>query len=327
MDASRKRLLQCLEPGRFRTGTEMGGIVGLSRAAVHKHIQALAEHGLPVHSVPGRGYRLEAGAGVLNASRIREQLSASTGALLASLEILDEVDSTSAYLARRFDAAPLAGRVCLAERQTRGRGRRGRSWTACPYRDLILSIGVEYPGWPPDLPALGLATALMVIRALESQGARELRVKWPNDIVHGDAKLCGILLDVTGEAHGGCRLIVGIGINLSTDGTRREALEQAWTDVASIAGAAPDRNRVAAACLDELLPGFRSFPTRGFAACRDEWEARDALAGREIRVHFAGGGGVTGRAAGVDDAGRLRVRGADGRCRCFHQGDVSIRAT
>lgn len=325
MDATRYRLLQSLNDRGFRTGTEIGTRLGLTRAAVHKHVQALVEHGVPIHRVPGRGYRLADGVTLLDADSIARQLSDPARASLAAIDILETVDSTSAELARRRDAGPFHFRVCLAEKQTAGRGRRGRTWIASPYRDLMMSIGIEFPQWPPHLPTLGLVTALTVVKALESLGVGGVMVKWPNDIVHQHGKVCGVLLDVTGEAHGSCRVIVGVGVNVSANGERGRGIDQLSTDLETITGRPLERNNIVARCLDRLLPAFQEFPAEGFAGYRSAWRRHDVLRDRRVMVHAADGSVSEGRAAGVDESGRLKVIGADGDMRVFTQGDVSVR--
>lgn len=325
MDATRYRLLQSLNDRGFHTGTEIGTRLGLTRAAVHKHVQALVAQGVPIHRVPGRGYRLADGVTLLDADVIAGQMSDPARALLAGIDILETVDSTSAELARRRDAGPFHFRVCLAERQTAGRGRRGRTWAASPYRDLMMSIGIEFPQWPAHLPTLGLVTALTVAKALDDLGVRGLMVKWPNDLVHDHGKVCGVLLDVTGEAHGPCRVIVGIGVNVSANGERGRDIEQLSTDLETIAGRPLERNGIVARCLDLLLPAFREFPAGGFAGYLDAWRRLDVLRDRQVAVHAADGSVSEGRAAGIDESGRLKVIGGDGDMRVFTQGDVSVR--
>lgn len=303
----------------------MGAALGLSRAAIHKQVQALVNRGVPIHRVPGRGYRLAEGVTLLDGRVIGNRMSARARALATGIEILEEVDSTSAYLAAGAAAHSVDGRICLAETQTAGRGRRGRCWAASPYRDLVMSIGVEYPQWPPQLPTLGLAAALLIIGALESLGVKGLMLKWPNDVIHGQRKLCGILLDVTGEAHGMCRVIVGIGVNVSMSSEPGRTMDRQWIDLETITGQAPDRNTVAAECLNVLLPAFQSFPVEGFAGYWREWRRLDALRGQAITVHGADGGIQHGKADGVDESGRLRVTDESGKTRVFTQGDVSVR--
>lgn len=325
MDGTRHRLLQCLNSREFRTGTEIGAQLGLSRAAVHKQVGTLVEQGVPIHRVPGRGYRLADGIALLDAHAIARRLSGRAQALVCGIDVLDEVDSTSAELDRRSAARAFNGRVCLAEKQVSGRGRRGRSWIASPYRDIMMSIGIEYPQWPAQLPTLGLVTALAVVDALASLGVPGLMVKWPNDVVHEDGKVCGVLLDVTGETHGTCRVIAGIGINVSSGGGEARDIGRPWTDLAAITGPAPDRNAVVVQCLDRLLPAFREFPQAGFGPYRSAWRRLDALRGRDIVVHGVDGATCEGKAGGVDESGRLRMIDANGCGRVFTQGDVSVR--
>lgn len=303
----------------------MGATLGLSRAAVHKHVQALVNRGVPIHRVPGRGYRLAEGVTLLDESSITGQLSSRTRPLVRAIDILDEVDSTSATLAAGAAERGVDGRICLAEIQTAGRGRRGRGWVATPYRDLMMSVGVEYPQWPAQLQTLSLVTALLIVRALRGLGISGLRVKWPNDLVHDGRKLGGILMDVTGEAHGACRVIAGIGINVVMGREQGRAIDGPWTDLEAIAGGALDRNRLAAACLNDLMPGFRAFPEDGFTPYLPEWRCLDALRGRVVAVHGAEGATVSGRAEGVDETGRLLVIDAAGETHLFTQGDVSVQ--
>lgn len=326
MDGPRQRLLQSLDQ-RFRTGTELGALLGLTRAAVHKHVQALVARGVPIHRVPGRGYRLADGVCLLDPAVISGLLTGEARGLASGIDVLDDAGSTSRELLRLGHAGPFHCRVCLAERQTAGRGRRGRSWVAAPYRDLMMSIGIEYPQWPAHLPTLGLVTALTVVEALEGLDIAGLAVKWPNDVVHEHGKVCGVLLDVTGEAHGACRIVAGIGINVSTgDGEVRD-IDQRWTDLAVITGRSLDRNTLVAQCLNRLLPVIRDFPQAGFDPWRPAWRRLDALRGLGISIHGADGATFEGRADGVDETGRLRVAGADGHRRVFTQGDVSVRVS
>ena len=325
MEGVRYRLLKCLNQHEFRTGTEIGTALGLSRAAIHKHVGALVARGVPIHRVPGRGYRLAEGVVLLDESAITGRLSARTRSLVAGFEVLEEVDSTSAHILRSVDSGPLLGRVCLSERQTAGHGRRGRAWVASPYRDIAMSIGVEYPHWPSELPTLALVAGLSIIKALEYLGARGLKLKWPNDVVYGRRKLCGLLLDVSGEAHGVCRIVVGIGINVSMDAGLARHIDQPWADLETLTGRALDRNVIAAQCLDMLLPAFQSFPQDGFSRYRSDWERLDALRDRSITVRSANGIVVDGTAAGVDASGRLQVVTDRGTAHAFTQGEVSVR--
>lgn len=326
MDGPRQRLLQSLDQ-RFRTGTELGARLGLTRAAIHKHMQALVSRGVPIHRVPGRGYRLADGVSLLDPEAITGLLTGEARSLVSGIDVLEEAGSTSGELLRLSHAGPFHGRVCLAETQTAGRGRRGRSWVAAPYRDIMMSLGIEYPQWPAHLPTLGLVTALNVVEALDVLEITGLAVKWPNDVVHQHGKVCGVLLDVTGEAHGACRIVAGIGINVSTGSSEGRDIDQRWTDLAAITGRSLDRNTLVAQCLNRLLPVIRDFPQAGFDPWRPAWRRLDALRGLRICIHGADGATFEGSADGVDDTGRLRVTGADGCRRVFTQGDVSVRVS
>lgn len=329
MDGTRQQLLRILDSREFKTGAHMGAALGLTRAAVHKHIRALVEQGVPVHRVPGRGYRLADGVSLLDGPGIQRRLSRASRGLVSGIEVAEAVDSTSVELSRRADSCALKGRVCLAEKQTAGRGRRGRSWVATPYRDLMMSIAWVFPRWPAELPALGLASSLMIVEALEAVGADGLELKWPNDIVHQHGyhyrKVCGVLLDATGETQGDCRVIIGVGINVSMAGEQAAGIDQPWLDLETLLGQPPDRNVLVAECLNRLMPMLDSFTDHGFAGCLQRWRDRDALAGRAVSVTSADGKVAHGKAAGIDDSGRLRFVDEAGVSRLFSQGDVSVR--
>lgn len=325
MEGTRQQLLRILDSREFRTGAQMGAALGLTRAAVHKHVRALVEQGVPVHRVPGRGYRLADGVSLLDGQDIEHRLSRAARGLISGIEVVEAVDSTSTELSRRAGSCSLKGRVCLAEKQTAGRGRRNRSWVATPYRDLMMSVSWVFPRWPAELPTLGLVSSLMIVEALEAVGGDGLELKWPNDIVHQYRKVCGVLLDATGETQGDCRVIIGIGVNVSMGGEQAAGIDQHWVDLETLLGQPPDRNRLAAECLDRLMPMLDSFTDEGFASCLQRWRDRDALAGHAVSVTGADGTVVHGKAAGIDDSGRLRFVDDAGVTRFFTQGDVSVR--
>jgi BirA family biotin operon repressor/biotin-[acetyl-CoA-carboxylase] ligase len=163
------------------------------------------------------------------------------------------------------------------------------------------------------------------VAALKDCGIRGVGLKWPNDLVHADAKLGGILIELGGEFMGPCHAVIGIGINVRLPRQIREALDRPCTDVASLAaGTPPTRNRLAGALVARLVGMLDTFAASGFAAFAEDWARHDALAGREIRVDGAQGV-FDGVAAGVDARGALQVRCAEG-LRSLDSAEVSVRA-
>lgn len=324
MVACNKILLRLLSDGRFHSGTELAGELGVSRTLVWKHIQELETLGLPISAVPGRGYRALFPLELLDNAAILGALVPEARALLAALEIHDEIDSTNTRLMRAPAGTP-AGTVCLAETQTAGRGRLGREWISPYGANVYLSLLWRFED-PSRVAGLSLAVGTAVVRALAALGLREVGVKWPNDLLWGNRKLGGILLEVAGEAHGPCKVVIGLGLNRHIPESAGRAIDQAWTDLDRVAGpAAPPRNRLIAAILNELLPLLRDYPEQGLAPHLPDWRRHHRMQGKEATIR-QGNTEFRGRIADVTDEGLLVLRGADGSHRQFASGDVQVRA-
>lgn len=318
-------LLRLLADGALHSGEELAAALGVSRAAVWKRLQQLEEWGIALEARPGSGYRLEAPLDLLDAARIESRLPQAARAALRELEVHESLASTSDRLLAAGPPPPGRLDACLAEFQSAGRGRRGRPWVAPFASGLCLSVGWSFRDAPAALGALSLAAGVASLRALGRLGIRGLKLKWPNDLLAGDAKLGGILIDLRGEAAGPAHVVVGIGINVRLTRAARERLAAEGVSVADLAalGEAPRRNELAAVLVAELAQALVEFGARGFAAFLEEWEAADALAGRPVRV-VQGGEPIEGLARGVDGDGALLLD-VDGARRRIHSGEVSVR--
>jgi BirA family biotin operon repressor/biotin-[acetyl-CoA-carboxylase] ligase len=323
---SRQReLLRLLADGGLHSGEELAARLSMSRAAVWKRLKQLGELGVDVEARPGAGYRLAAPLDLLDAARIRAQLPRQSVERLRSLEVHESLASTSDHLLAADAPPPGRFDACLAEFQTAGRGRRGRHWTAPFGSGLCLSVGSSYRDGPATLGALSLAAGVAALRALRQLGFGQPRLKWPNDIVHGERKLGGILIDLRGEAAGPAHVVVGIGLNVRLPQAARAALRAEGVEAVDLAELAPPpaRNAAAAALIGALSLALDEFGARGMAAFASEWESADALAGRPVRVQRAGVP-LDGVARGVDPDGALVLDVAGARHR-IHSGDVSVR--
>jgi len=318
---NRERLLRRMADGRFHSGEELGAELGVTRAAVWKALRGLEAYGLDVQAVPGRGYRLAEPLELLERSAIAERLGRETGALLGGLEIHPVIDSTNAALRRRVQELP-GGYACLAEYQEAGRGRRGRDWVSPFARNLYLSLTWHFDGGSADLSGLSLAVAVAVLRALGRNGVAGVGVKWPNDLLWGQRKLAGVLLEVAGEANGPWRVVTGVGLNVRMPADAATAIDQPWVDVETVhPGVA--RNQLAGDLLDALLLAHARYARDGFEPFREEWRAADCIAGREVILHTAADD-LEGRARGVDDHGALLLEAGGAVHRCV-AGEVSLR--
>lgn len=254
----------------------------------------------------------------LDADAIRAAMMSSAAARLGGLECIASVDSTHAELLRR-GAEQADGSVLIADTQTAGRGRRGRTWQSPPGANLTLSLYRRFTRQPRELGGLSLAVGVACADALHALGHVEVRLKWPNDLLARGCKLGGVLIDLVPGA-----AVIGLGLNLRMPAPAADAIDQAWIDLAAL-GATPTRNQVAAAVLDQLLPALDRFEADGLEPFRARWQALDAYADQEVRVQD-GIEQFAGRSRGIARDGGLRVQLPQGE-RVFHSADVSLRPT
>ena len=329
MNAERA-LLQRLIAGPV-SGDALARENGETRAAVWKRIEGLREAGVAIEAQAGRGYALAAPLDLLDPDAIVVAMAEGTRARLADLDVAWSIDSTSSELLRR-PARRDGVDVLLAERQTGGRGRRGRGWASPLAANLYLSLAQQFDGGLARLGGLSLVAGVAAAEALHALGFAAVRLKWPNDLVVVDGgtlrKLGGLLVEGGGEYAGPVRAVVGLGLNVRMPAAYGEGIDQPWADLAALApgaSAPPSRNHVAAALLDALLPALDRFDREGLSPFLQRHAELDALAGRDIVLH-GGDGDRPGTAAGLASDGALRVRLGDGSVQSFHAGEVSVRA-
>jgi len=301
---------------------------GQTRAAVWKRIEALREAGVPIEARAGRGYALATPMDLLDAEAIRAGMPAALHGALATLDTAWSIDSTNTELLRR-PAPPRGADVLLAERQTGGRGRRGREWASPLAAHLYLSLSRQFGGGLARLGGLSLVAGVAATEALRQAGF-DVRLKWPNDLVVPASdgslrKLGGILVEGGGEHAGPVRAVIGMGINVRMPAAIAAGIDQPWCDLAGLSDTPPDRNRIAATVLTTLLPALDEFDADGLAPFRARYAALDALAQRPVTLHTTAGE-LRGIAQGLADDGALRVRLDDGEERSFHSGEVSVRS-
>ena len=315
------------------SGAELARHCGQTRAALWKRIDALRTAGVAIGAQPGRGYTLQRPLELLDPDLIRATLPAALVAGVAALDVAWSLDSTNSELLRRQTPATGAA-VLLAERQTGGRGRRGRDWTSPLAANLYLSLARVFSGGLARLPGLSLVAGVATAEALQALGYGAVRLKWPNDLVVADGdglrKLGGLLVEGGGEHAGPVRAVLGLGLNIDMPPAFAAAIPQPWIDLATLAGskradAPPSRNQVAATLLVHWLPALEQFDAHGLVPFLSRYARVDALAGRDVVLHGEGGTRA-GQAIGIAADGALRVR-VDGIEHHMHSGEISVRAT
>ena len=196
--------------------------------------------------------------------------------------------------------------LLAAEEQTAGRGRRGRRWHSQPGRGITFSLARPVARPLREMAALSLVAGVAVVRALRALGARQVSLKWPNDLVVREAKLGGILVE-TRSSRGATVAVIGVGINCADAGTLAARLRRPIAALEQFIEVG-DRNRIIASIAAALLEALAAFEARGLEAVREEWEAMDANAGRRLRVRLANGRMITGVASGLAHDGGLQLR-------------------
>jgi BirA family transcriptional regulator, biotin operon repressor / biotin---[acetyl-CoA-carboxylase] ligase len=306
-------VLRSLCDGQRHQGTELAAQLGISRAAVWKHVESLRTLGLDITADAG-GYQLPQPPEWLESSKIRAGLTHSN----ITIEVRFLVESTNACVT----PGQTNPQVVLAECQRAGRGRRGRSWRSAPGSGIFLSLGWRFECGLTALAPLSLVTGIAAAQALKTVGVNDIGLKWPNDLIAGGRKLGGCLIDINGTSDGPCDVVFGIGINV--DLGQAQDIDQPWTDLRRH-GVKVSRNKLASRLIDSLIDHIEHFERHGFQPLMTHWNEMDALAGRQIRVLQPVGEPLEGQADGVDEQGRLRLLGP-GSPILVSSGEVSVRA-
>lgn len=238
------------------------------------------------------------------------------------VDALAEASSSSDLLLERAARGAGSGSVLVVDRQTSGRGRRGRNWVSAPESSLTFSLLWRFEGGVERLAGLSLAAGVAVVRALQDIGVQDARLKWPNDVLLAGRKLAGILVELSSERRG-MLAVIGIGINL------QPPLADSLLDIPAAALAAclpaiPDRHLLLAALLQNLAPILDRFSAGGFAVLRDEWQSLHAWQDLPVRILHDGKLELEGICRGADADGALLVETAAGIRRCL-SGDLSLR--
>lgn len=313
-------LLKLLQDGQFHSGEALGAALGISRSAVWKQLQSLqAELSLPIHTVRGRGYRLESPLQLLDSAWIEANAAGSVW----PVTVLPGVDSTNAEALRRIEVAQSLPFVVLAERQTSGRGRRGRSWVSPFGENLYYSLVLRVEGGMRQLEGLSLAVGLALLQVIRESGVVEAGLKWPNDVLVGERKLAGVLLELSGDPADVCHVVIGIGLNVNMLSAASAAIGQPWTSMRAELGHVINRNELVVG-LNRNLSRYLDIQLRhGFSALQGEWQDCHLWQGREV-VLTAGSEPVMGIVLGVDHSGAVRLL-VDGQEHSFSGGELSMR--
>ena len=304
------------------SGSVLAAELGVSRTSVWKHIARLKQMGYGIETVPFRGYRLVDVPDRLLAAEIRRQLRCwRLGTLIRSYPVVESTNDVALAFGR--DGAP-EGTVVVADRQTAGRGRLGRTWESAPGVGLWFSLILRPNIAPRNAAWLTLFAAVSVVRLLRENTDIQALIKWPNDVLIDGKKVCGILTELVAEQDRIEYAVVGIGLNVNQ--TRRDfgpVVRDTATSVRKVAGRTFNRTTLLCRLIELLEEDYYLMLEQGFEVIRRMWTDQSATMGQNVQCEWDGTV-VVGKAMGLSDEGALLVRQTDGTVVPVVRGDVTV---
>jgi BirA family transcriptional regulator, biotin operon repressor / biotin---[acetyl-CoA-carboxylase] ligase len=319
---SKQSLLTLLEAasGAYVSGEDISKKLNVSRTAVWKQVQKLEAQGYVIEGVPRLGYRLKAKPAKLSVQELLTKLT--TAKFGRNLKLLDIVPSTQDELRRLAEEGAPEGTLVIAEQQTNGRGRMGRSWISPAGKGIWMSLLLRPSLALPYTPQLTLLAAVALSRAISQVVPVSIGIKWPNDLLVDGRKISGILLESAAEDERLRYVVVGMGVsvNLEPDDYPQELLTKAIS-LKMATGVAINRSELIAVILEEFERLYELYIDEGFAPIRALWEAH-AVTLNQVTVLNTPQGKLQGVPRSLDGMGGLIVELNDGSYRTVYSGEV-----
>ncbi len=247
----------------------------------------------------------------LNSQTIYDQLSPQSQTLLGKIHIFPELDSTNSWLLKHKGCND----VCLAEKQSQGRGRRGNTWSSPDSGNIYLSFSGCFDEIPDHVSLISLLTGISLCEALSAIGLQGHGLKWPNDIYINQQKLAGILVESSGDLH---RVVIGIGLNIQNQS------EPSWCGLKDLLDETPDRNTIIATILNTLVNKLEQISNLSFPDFNQQWLQWDMVLNKPVFV-LQNNQKTKGIAKGIDESGQILIEMEKGRVESFHSAEISLR--
>jgi BirA family biotin operon repressor/biotin-[acetyl-CoA-carboxylase] ligase len=322
--SSKEQLLAYLkeEKGKWVSGESLSRKMAVTRSAVWKHILRLKEEGYVIESSRRKGYLFRQSSDLLLAHEIREGLQTRVFGK-QDIVYFQETDSTNLRAKSLADRGAPEGTVVIAESQTEGRGRRGRTWFSPAGEGIYVSVILRPVLSPHEAPRLTLMAAVAAAETLLHLTPLNVRIRWPNDILVGGKKLAGILTQVSTEMDAVDYIVVGIGINVNTPlkGFPDDLRDRATSIRAEMKEPFP-RIRLLRLYLERFEDCYGTFRRSGFQPILERWKELSDIIGRRIRVDLLNHH-YRGKVLDVDQDGVLILSDQDGITRRIVSGDVT----
>lgn len=311
----RNKILEILQNAdTYISGEEISQKLGVSRAAVWKHIKKLKSDGYDIASVTNKGYKFMKSEDMFSGETIKEKLK--TDFMATNICFLNMTDSTNEEAKRHSDMPD--GTLFVSEIQTGGKGRLGRNWASERGVGVWMSLLLKPNLLPQEISQITLIAGIAVCKAL----GNNFMIKWPNDIVAETKKVCGILTEMSAEMERVNYVICGIGINVNNEKFDEELLSKA-TSMYLYTGKKQNRAKIAAAVMNEFEPLYKIFLKSGFEGVRDIYKEHCITLEREVQVIYKNKT-VVGKAVDISADGGLEVETDQGRI-TVTSGEVSVR--
>ena len=323
----RKKILELLKGanGKFVSGGELAKNFSVSRTAIWKHINTLRNIGYKISGSEKNGYKLEDFPDLLAPEIIQYNLQTEVIGAGENYFYFDSVDSTNNFAKKIAAEGAADGTVIVAEEQTGGKGRLDRNFFSPKGKSILFSVILRPKCTPKDAPKFTLLAAVAVALAMEKFNLRA-EIKWPNDIMHGNKKLVGILTEMNAEIDRVNYIVVGVGINVNFSREDFPAdIEKIASSLSELAGEKILRRKFFATLLEEFDKLYLEVCAEGFKKIFDLWRKFNVTLDREVKIISAESGeSFFGKAIDIDEDGALIVE-TEGKRQKVYAGDVSIR--
>lgn len=317
-------LLPLLDHTEYRSGQELAAHFNVTRATVHNCIARIEGLGIQLDRVPGRGYRLCTPIDLLDEHAIVSNLAPDVADSLFTMQYIQQVDSTNEVAAKLVLPPAQKFSLVLAEAQSAGKGRRGRSWASPFAANIYMSLVWSLQRAMHEAGALSPYLAIYIVEALHALGLPGLGLKWPNDIYCNNKKLAGLLIECSGELSNACKIVVGLGVNVAMTKYKHIDIDQEWTDIHfNVPNWLLTRSELTVRLINSMVAGLKSFEETSVADLVQRWARWDVMKNMQVNVH-ADAQVRHGIARGIDIDGCLLLESGQGVER-ISVGDVSLR--
>ena len=310
------------ETDSYVSGQELCRKLGVSRTAVWKNIRSLQEDGYEIEAVTNRGYRLAGVPDTIAEEEVASRLQ--TERMGRQIRYFSRIDSTNQYAKRIAEEGAPDGTLIIADEQTAGKGRSGRTWVTPPAEAIAFTLLLRPKLSPDRISMVTLVMGLAVTNAVNSLYGVSAGIKWPNDVVIKGRKLCGILTEMSAEVRQVNYIVIGVGINANLTSFPEEIREIA-TSLRLELGYDINRAELIARVMAEFERLYAEFEAQGdLGAVMQEYNELCLNAGSKVRV-LDPNGEYTGTSCGINSMGELLVETEDGKMQEVYAGEVSVR--